>query len=136
MGALFLSKLRCEDIGARKRKLLDDYRAAVDGIEYLAPKGFISDGTSTPRFLWRIAPPWTGLHKYAAVIHDWLYYSHITTRETADIVFLKLMQTSGVWWGKRRAMYYAVKWFGASSWENAHKRCLRDRQEGIDLCEK
>lgn len=52
-----------------KYKLLED--VVVDGT--VIPKGFITDGASTPIFIWPILPP-IGKYFPAAVLHDYLLF--------------------------------------------------------------
>lgn len=47
------------------------------------PKGFVTDLSSVPRFLWGIAPPF-GDFLLAAIIHDFLYTNHIQNRSFCD----------------------------------------------------
>jgi len=92
-----------------------------------APAGTRTDGASIPRFFWRfIGPPMTGRYRQAAVIHDAAYTGLLQwrvngsvieyDRESADTLFLQLMEALGVSWWRRRLMYAAVRWFGAKRW--------------------
>jgi len=84
------------------------------------PKGFVTDFASIPQLFWSIAPP-TGKYASAAVVHDYLYATHTTTKAVADKVFLILMQRYGVGYIKRKIMYYAVRMFGGSAWNKARE---------------
>jgi len=100
-----------------------------DEISVTVNDGFITDGASTPRFLWRvIGSPFTGLYTGAAVIHDSLYGSHLLSKKDTDNLFLEMMEVEGVSCWKRNAMYYAVKWFGASSWDKKKEVIKRNRK--------
>jgi hypothetical protein len=61
----------------------------------------------------------------AAVLHDWLYlhgfkFREIENRQEADEVFLEAMQDTDVNFAVARAMYLAVRWFGASHYQEGH----------------
>lgn len=59
------------------------------------PSGFVPDGASIPRIL-HIAIPTTGWYGRAAIIHDYLYWSQLCTREQADNLMLIAMKESTV----------------------------------------
>jgi hypothetical protein len=85
----------------------------------VVPAGFKTDFASIPRFFHRLLPK-NGRHDAAAVVHDWLYATAYTDKDTADKVFLEAMKAIGVSAWKRNAMYRAVKWFGFAAW-NGHR---------------
>ncbi len=102
------------------------------------PAGFIYDGASVPQIVWTVSgiPP-DGLHRAAALIHDYLYvyrgspprgtYQKLINgnwydlewtwkRHEADKMFCRIMRESGVDRGKRRMAYRAVRLFGGMAW--------------------
>jgi len=80
------------------------------------PVGFITDGASIPKFVWSITGgPW-GEYLYAAIPHDYLYYTKKMTRKGADKVFLKIMVYLGVSEWKYRIMHRAVRDWGWIPW--------------------
>lgn len=87
----------------------------------IVPIGFVTDFASIPRFLWAIVPPW-GQHGKAAVVHDFLYKSHLFSRKESDDIFLDAMTVLGVGKFKRTAMWMAVRSFGWYAWHKAKKR--------------
>ena len=96
---------------------------------YTVPAGFITDGASTPRFLWSICPPMGGRTAEAAVLHDWFYSktcSITATRAYADEMFLLAMQANGVSWKRRKAIYRGVRIGGGSSFQAmfCNEKCL------------
>lgn len=99
-----------------------------------AEAGFRMDMASIPRPFWFIIGPPTGKYAPAATIHDWLYAHQTVTRKEADRIFLLAMKDLGVAWWKRRAMYYAVRWFAFISW-NKHKERLDDKKYGFEEAE-
>src|SRR5690348_12260167 len=58
-----------------------DYESALAGL-IRVPVGFVTDFASVPRFFWRVLPP-TGRYGKAAVVHDYLYGSHLVAKATA-----------------------------------------------------
>jgi hypothetical protein len=104
----------------------------------IVPAGFIYDGASVPRFVWTLSgmSP-DGLHRAAALIHDWLYehkgklpvgsYLREETggwdvieadwqRDHADRMFGQIMREFGVSPWRRKVAYKAVHWFGRTAW--------------------
>ena len=87
-----------------------------DNTIFIVPDNFKTDFASVPRIFWTIVPPATGRHVKAAVLHDWLYYTALVDKETADWLFYKAMLLAGVNIAKAHAMYLAVKYFGHKAW--------------------
>jgi hypothetical protein len=86
------------------------------------PEGFVCDGASVPRPLWFFRPP-DGLHRAAAVAHDWLYANkgslqdgRMLSREECDDAFQALLHEAGV--GRRAAwlMHRGVRLGGWMTW--------------------
>jgi hypothetical protein len=88
------------------------------------PDGTLTDFASVPAIFTPIIPrdgDWT----QAAVMHDYLYKSHIRSRAEADKLFLEAMEALKVTSWKRYLMYYSVRLFGLSSWKecgSSHSR--------------
>ena len=51
-----------------------------------APKGFVTDLASIPRVFWSALRP-DGLYAYAAILHDYLYWTQSTTKDVAESPF-------------------------------------------------
>lgn len=54
------------------------------------PEFDTSDGTSTPRFIWTIIPPF-GVYWKAAVLHDFLYRATTLTKDRCDDLLYEAM---------------------------------------------
>ena len=81
--------------------------------------GFAFDGCSIPRFLWRLCGhPMEVPRIAAALAHDWLYAAHVTSRETADKIFLALCERVGIGALRRRVEYTALRMFGGAAWDS------------------
>jgi hypothetical protein len=117
------------------------YRWEAEGQLWLIqiPAGFTSDGASVP-FLATVLTGITrdGLHRAAALVHDWLYHHsgdlpesfqrwnpiseqwHPVgvpwTRKQADKLFANMLEASGVSKIRRRLMYLAVRSCGWLWW--------------------
>lgn len=98
------------------------YWSEITGSTIIVPKGFINDLASIPRLFTRLIPV-NGRHRYAAIVHDWLYANangktvQGIDREAADKIFLEAMEVLGVAAWKRKAMYQAVRLGGGRYWK-------------------
>ena len=126
--------------GAEGYRLCDTYAFEWDAEgaiwRIVIPEGFEYDGASVPRLLWSligISPD--GLHRAAALVHDWLYRhagelplgsfwrddevieSH-WQRHQADKLFANILALSGVGRTKRRLMYLGVRLGGWMAWRS------------------
>jgi len=89
-------------------------------MEIIIPKGFITDGASVPRVLWRLAPPIHATHLAAAIVHDYLYRcrrlphvevstTFVDSRAVADAVFYEALVFLGMSRIKARVMWLGVR---------------------------
>ena len=76
------------------------------GYHITAPAGFNTDLESLPNIV-RFVTPKGGPVSWAAVIHDWLYVSHLVSRAEADFIFYDCMRALHC--SKAGAFIY---WFG------------------------
>jgi hypothetical protein len=82
----------------------------------VVPGGFVTDLASIPRVLWQILRP-EGRHAYAAVVHDYLYWTQTRSREEADMIFKFALEDSKVASDTVEALHLAVRSFGQSAWD-------------------
>ena len=100
-------------------RLANDYAVTVVGVEIIIPEGFIFDGASIPSAFWiSFYTPYHPMVLKAGLVHDYIYRTHITSKEEADRVFLAILAEKGVSRWKRVLMWMAVKCFGARAWRN------------------
>jgi hypothetical protein len=99
-------------------------RAGADSL--VVPAGFVTDFASIPRSAQSFVPK-LGPHLCPAIVHDYLYWGQMCTREEADAVFLEMMERLGVPRATRQIMYSAVKRFGEPAWKGNE----RDRAAGL-----
>lgn len=125
---MFLTPLRGEAVGKRDWKLTDDLDYLTDNRGLIrVPVDFVSDLASIPA-PFRVLIPVNGLHRKAAVLHDWLYFNdgdlgiYKYTRAEADALFLQAMTRSGVAPWRRNIMYAAVRLGGWPYWEEEPKQ--------------
>ena len=81
------------------------------------PEGFVTDLASIPRVFWEVLRP-EGRYAYAAVVHDYLYWTQTRPRAEADQILNFAMQDSKVSNAQRWAIYQAVDKFGQEAWDN------------------
>ena len=82
------------------------------------PIGFVTDMASIPKLLWSFGLKPEGAYTYAAVIHDFLYWTQTTSRKDADQIFLYAMEDSKVNKNLRESIYKTVRLFGGNAWQN------------------
>lgn len=83
----------------------------------VVPHGFVTDLTSIPRVFWQVLRP-EGRYAYAAVVHDYLYWTQTRPREEADQIFKFAMEDSKVDSKTVEVIYQAVRSFGQGSWDD------------------
>lgn len=102
----------------------------ADGKEWIAEKGFESDGASIPRLFWgQIGGPLDGSYRLAAIIHD--SYCVKKNRPWRDVhrTFYRALRASGVSEAKAKIMYAAVRYFGPRWDDNGNSIAPRARSE-------
>ena len=90
-----------------------------EGKKIVVPKGFTTDLASVPWPASMIIPK-SGRYNSAAVLHDYLYWSKLFSRQKADLIFYQAMRILGVPFIKRWVMYHACRTFAWTSW-NRHR---------------
>jgi hypothetical protein len=97
--------------------------AAVD-----VPVGFVTDFASIPRVFWSLLPT-DGEYAYAAVIHDYLYWTQTRPRDFSDQIFKLVMQDFKIRPLTIEVIYRAVRLGGGSAWsQNAKLRASGERR--------
>ena len=98
-------------------KTLEDVSFEIGGKKYFVPAGFESDGMSIPRILWGvISPAIDGRTLLPSIIHDWIYFSHVVSRDAADRWYRDALIAAGFPKGKATIVYAGVRLFGKSHW--------------------
>jgi hypothetical protein len=91
---------------------------------FIVGVGFQTDMATIPRFA-RSFFPLFGSYQRAAVLHDYLYQSHITTRAQADYAFREVMRQAGTGEITRWSMWLAVRAFGWRYWSASHSKKVK-----------
>lgn len=101
--------------------LMADWSVYLGGHWFRLPSGFVTDGASIPRFLWRLCgTPMDVPRLYAALVHDWLYSGGDpdATRADADLVYREILVALDYPRIKAYIEYYALRLLGGSHWHN------------------
>ena len=102
----------------------DDEDSAHDPVTVTT--GFVCDLASTPKALWSWLPR-TARYTAPAIIHDFLYWFQMVSREEADDIFNIGMKELDVSTTKRIAIFESVRKLGGRAWKNNRK--LRENGE-------
>lgn len=81
------------------------------------PRGFVTDLASVPRMLWSIFPK-TGRYAYAAIVHDYLYWTQDRTRDEADAVLAAAMEDAKVPASTVKDFNLALGVAGSKAWND------------------
>ncbi len=81
------------------------------------PVGFYTDFASVPRCFPLIYALLGDTAHEPAVVHDWLYYSALTTREMADNILYEAMTVAGIANWRRDMIYEGVRAGGWYAWD-------------------
>lgn len=102
----------------RDVELLGSLTVTWKGGEFTVPRGFRTDGPSTPNRLRGIVY-YTHAQLRPSIAHDFLYVTQPKdwTRERADELFLQGLKVEGVGWLRRKAMWSAVR-TGGGWWKD------------------
>jgi hypothetical protein len=86
----------------------------------VAPKGFVTDFASIPRVFWSLLRP-DGEYAYAAILHDYMYWTQSVPKKTADDILRMGMQDLEVTPATVALIYEGVAKFGETAWTNNAK---------------
>lgn len=103
--------IHCELISEERIRLTEELLIETFHGIVAIPKGFESDGATIPRILWPLASPFDDELRVAAVVHDYLYTTHLygMTMDEADDIFFRLMLQYGTPNWKANIIICAVK---------------------------
>lgn len=111
-----------------KYQLAKDYNIVItiesQSYSIWIPKGFEYDGATIPALFWQtMYSPFAPDVMRAALVHDWLYYTHkaqqiAIDRKTADKIFKAIIEADGVKGNKANLMYTALLVGGQPAWKN------------------
>jgi hypothetical protein len=99
----------------RKVQLLEDLRFLDNDEEIIVPKGFRCDGSSIPRFFWRVCgAPTSHTNLRPGILHDYLYRNKIFDRKKCDKIYYRALRSCGKSWIVAKLMYYALRGFASN----------------------
>lgn len=107
------------------RTLMADWTATIAGRRVTVPMGFVTDGASIPRFLWRVCGhPFEAPRIYAAIRHDWHYSGGDpkVSRKEADRQYREDLMALGVGRVSAYVEWAAIRLCGRSHWQGAFKK--------------
>jgi hypothetical protein len=81
------------------------------------PPGFVTDFASVPRAFWSVVRP-DGDYAYAAIIHDYLYWTQDRSREESDQIFKLVMEDLNIDATTIKVVQAAVRRGGNAAWES------------------
>ena len=98
---------------------------SYNGRPWWIPSGYTFDGASIYKiFWWLIDTPFHPRYWAAALVHDYLYLTHLLPRWIADEIFRRLLIQCGVSRARARTMWLAVRSpAGALAWRNSRADC-------------
>ena len=98
-----------------------------EGEKWIAKQGNPINGASIPAIFWGklgLSSPYIGNYRRATALHDSLYYDHHhgelgsqDDRVRVDRVMYEAMKVDNTAWYIRKAIYFAVYFFGSSYWD-------------------
>lgn len=120
--AEFKTELVVKAVDDETWKLTEDlvYESGIVGL-VIVRHGFITDFASVPRLPLAYLFAGNTAHE-AAVIHDYLYQTHISSKSQADRTFREAMGVTGIAPWRKNLMYAAVSVAGWPSWWSGPKR--------------
>ena len=116
MQVRFPTPLRITETGDGTTWRLTEQMLVEYGSKVIAvPADFLTDFASIPR-VFRAIVPVLGRQNKPSVWHDYMYVSKPVSRRDADWLFLEALESVGVGWLKRNAMWAAVRIGGGPVW--------------------
>lgn len=119
----FLNRAVLEDRTDRTWRLMTPLRyvSALHRARLIVPAGFITDLASVPR--WPFVFLFFGdVTRGPAIVHDYLYQTHLVSKDHADLIFEEAMAADGVAGWRHRAMTAAVELLGARAYRTGPAR--------------
>ncbi|HFN0463108.1 TPA: DUF1353 domain-containing protein [Klebsiella quasipneumoniae subsp. similipneumoniae] len=97
------------------------YEIGNTGEKIVIPAGFVTDFASIPPELSRLGLKSKGEYGRAAVVHDYLYWTQVCTKDQADRILVLGMKESDVNVVKRFLVHTGVHDFGKQSWQKNYR---------------
>jgi hypothetical protein len=95
-----------------------DIWVKIDDFEFIISKGFLFDGASIPKPFWSVVgSPFEPDLMVAALIHDWLYWTRLISKDKADNYLKIALLADGVGTARANVIYRAVWAFGKPAYK-------------------
>lgn len=104
------------------------YQSAILNGVLTIPATFITDFASVPRVPFAYLLAGNTAHA-AAVVHDYLYGTHLVPKTRADRTFLEAMKVTHITKWRRWLMYLAVVLAGGSSYKSGPERFTKNNKK-------
>ena len=115
----FIDKACIKPVAEYDYHICSPLKLKVDHNPVTIPNGFITDLASIPKPLWWLLSPSYSGFVYPAIVHDYMYRCpNHHTRYYADNVFYSALLKEGVSQYVAQRMYFAVRAFGGSHFQN------------------
>lgn len=102
----------------------------VNDRRFEIPENFETDLASIPKIAWSIMAPAHSSLIRPAIVHDWFYTQTCDfTRYETDLIFYHMLKNNGVSVVRASIMYYAVRWFG---WSHYNEDYCGKKFKGMD----
>lgn len=120
---MFLNQLTVSWLGDDRWELVSELRyRSAKGMILVVPAGFVTDFDSTPRWLPITYALIHGDGAPAAVVHDYLYQTHVLSKSDSDDIFYEALVALGQPSWRAWTFYQGVNWGGASSYASGPSR--------------
>ena len=96
--------------------LVEDLSFEINGGEIIVPEGFVTDLASIPDFAKSVYDKF-GRYAPAGIVHDYLYWTQVCTKDEADEILRDALKSIGVGFGARNSIRRAVDKFGKKAWK-------------------
>jgi hypothetical protein len=113
----FETQLELHPLPNRHWELTEDLIADTETVGRITvPKGFITDLSSIPRFLWWESTP--SDYAEAGVLHDYCYDHNRVPRDVADKLYREVVTYLNAGRARGLARYWALRLFGGIAYRN------------------
>lgn len=109
----------------RMIQVVEDFKFWVKAQRYTIPAGFVFDGFSNPRLLWRVLPSSYGPRVLdEGCKHDYFYRTHELKKDDADRFLEAGCIKNGIGRKSSRCIYWGVKFGGHHAYKAGPKKPL------------
>jgi Protein of unknown function (DUF1353) len=96
--------------------------AGTLSLQVVVPSGFVTDFASIPAVAQIFKFDKFGKHNLAALLHDYMYASHVVNFEVANAIFYAALRRAGISPWRAKLMALAVQFGGKRSYQTGPER--------------